>query len=38
MNDDKFDVGELCQKTESKIISKALKSGKKILAIKWNYK
>lgn len=29
-----FDVGELFQKTESKIISKALENGKKILAIK----
>lgn len=34
VNDDIFDVGELFQKTESKIISKALKNGKKILAIK----
>jgi glutamyl-tRNA(Gln) amidotransferase subunit E len=34
--DDKiWDVGQLFQKTESKIIAKALKSGKKILAIKF---
>ena len=34
VSDEIFDVGELFQKTESKIISKALKNGKKILAIK----
>ncbi|MGV8143552.1 MAG: Glu-tRNA(Gln) amidotransferase subunit GatE [Methanothermobacter sp.] len=34
VSDEIFDVGELFQKTESKIISKALKNGKKLLAIK----
>lgn len=34
VEDEIFDVGELFQNTESKIISRAIKDGKKILAIK----